>query len=57
MLDAMNGLCVGGCRFGIVIWMDCFVLFECDFLGKKVGTDMVMEVVVEVVVVEAVDVV
>ena len=37
---------VGGCLFGIVIWVDFFVLFEHDFLGK-------MEVVVEVVMVEA----
>ena len=40
----MNGLSVGGCLFGMVIWAD-FVLLEREFL------------VVEVVVVEAVDVV
>ena len=56
----MNGLSVGACLFGTVIWADCFVLLERDFLGKMVGADMVMEVVVEVVVVivvETVDVV
>ena len=56
----MNGLSVGACLFGIVIWADCFVLLEHDFLGKMVGADMVMEVVVEVavvIVVETVDVV
>ena len=36
----------------MVIWVDCFLLLERDFLGKMVGTDVVMEVVVEVVVVE-----
>ena len=40
----VNGLSVGGCHFGMVIWMD-FLLLEREFL------------VVEVVVVEAVDVV
>ena len=53
----MNGLSVGGCLFEMVIWADCFVVFERDFLGKMVGTDVVMKVVVEVVEVEAVDVV
>ena len=52
----MNGMSVGGCLFGIVISVDCFVLLECNLLGKMVGTDMVMEVMVEVVVMEAVDV-
>ena len=50
----MNGLSVGGCLFGMVIWAD-FLLLKREFLGKMVGVDMVMEVVVEVVV-EAVDV-
>ena len=34
---------------------DCFVLLKSDFLGRMVDMDVVMEVVVEVVVVEAVD--
>ena len=50
----MNGLSVGGCLFGMVIWAD-FLLLKRELLGKMVGVDMVMEVVVEVVV-EAVDV-
>ena len=53
----MNGMSVGGCLFGMVIWADCFLLVERDFWGKMVGTNVVMEVVVEVIVVEAVDVV
>ena len=53
----MNGMSVGGCLFGMVIWADCFLLVERDFLGNMVGTNVVMEVVVEVIVVEAVDVV
>ena len=53
----MNGLIVGGCLFGMVIWADCFLLSEGDFLGKMVGKDMVMKMVVDVVVEEAVDVV
>ena len=53
----MNGLIVGACLFGMVIWVDCFVLLESDFVGKMVGADLVMEVVVEVVVGETVDVV
>ena len=52
MLVEINGLSVEGCLFGMVIWVDCFLLLERDFLGKMVGTDVVMEVVVEVVVVE-----
>ena len=52
----MNGLSVGGYHFGMVIWEDCFVLFERGFLGKMVGADVLMDMV-EVVVVEAVDVV
>ena len=40
----------------MVIWMD-FLLLEYEFLGKMLGMDMVMELVVEVVVVEAVSVV
>ena len=53
----MNELSVGGCLFGMVIWADCFLLLERDFLGKMEGTNVVMEVVVEVVVVEIVNVV
>ena len=52
----MNGLSVGGCLFGMVIWA-IFLLLERKCLGKMVGTDVVMAVVVEFVVVEAVDVV
>ena len=51
-----NGLTVGAC-FGMVIWADCFVILKRDFLGKMVGADVVMVLVVEVVVVEAVDLV
>ena len=47
---------MSGCLFGMVIWMD-FLLLEYEFLGKMLGMDMVMELVVEVVVVEAVGVV
>ena len=50
----MNGLSVGACFFGTVIWVDCFVFLERDFVGMMVGTDVVMEVVVEVVVGETV---
>ena len=53
----MNGLSVGGLLFGMVVCADCFVLLEHGFLGKMVGADVLMDVVVEVVVVEAVDVV
>ena len=52
----MNGLIVGGYLFGMVIWPNCFLLLECHVLGKMVGTDLVMEVVLQVFVVEAVDV-
>ena len=41
----------------MVIWADFFVFLERGFLGKMVGTDMLMDVMVEVVMVEAVDVV
>ena len=51
-----NGLTVGAC-FGMGIWADCFVILKRDFLGKVVGADVVMVLVVEVVVVEAVDLV
>ena len=54
-LVEMNGLKVGGFFFGMVIWEVCFVLLERDFLRKMVGMDMLMDVVVEVVMVEAVD--
>ena len=40
----------------MVIWADCFVFLERDFLGKMVGTDVLMDMVVEVVVVGPVDV-
>ena len=36
--------------------MDCFVLLECNFSMKMVATEIVMEVVAEVVVVESADV-
>ena len=41
----------------MVIWVDGFVLLEQRFLGKMVGTNVLMDMVVEFVVVEAVDVV
>ena len=50
----MNELSVVACLFRMVIWADCFVILKRDFLGKIVGADMLMEVVV---VVEAMDVV
>ena len=53
----MNRISVAGFLFGMGIWADCFVLSERGFLGKMVGTDVLMSVVPEVVVVEAVDVV
>ena len=48
---------MGGFLFEIMIWTNCFDLLERDFLGKMVVTDVMMEVLVEVVVVGAVDVV
>ena len=54
----MSGLSVGGFLIGMVIWVDCFILLEQDFLGNMVGTDVLLEMVVaEVIVVEIVDVV
>ena len=53
----MNRLSIGGFLFWMVIRADCFVLLEQGFLGEMVGTDVFMDVVVEVIVVEAVDVV
>ena len=54
----MNGLSVGGFLFGMVIWADCFILLEWDFLSNMVGADMFLGVVVvEVIVVETLDVV
>ena len=56
----MSGLSVGVCLFGKVMWVDCFVVVEQDFLGKMVGADMVIDVVAEVaevVVVEIADMV
>ena len=49
----MNELNVGACLFGIVIWVDCFVLSEHDFMEKMAG----VEVVAEVFVIEIEDVV
>ena len=34
MLVEMNGLSLGGCLFGMVIWADCFLLLEPDFWGR-----------------------
>ena len=45
MVEA-NGLSLAACLFKLVIWADGFVLLQCDFLGKIVGVDVVMEVVV-----------
>ena len=56
-LVEMNGLSVGWFLFGKVICADCFVLSEHGFLGKMVGVDVLMDVVVEVFVVQAVEVV
>ena len=52
----MNGLSLGRCLFGMVIWAN-FLFLERKCLGKMVSTDVVMEVVVEFIVGEAVDVV
>ena len=41
----------------MAIWVDCFVLLEYGFLGKEVGADGLMHVVVEIIVVEGLDVV
>ena len=51
-LVEMNRLSVGGFLFGMVIWANCFLLLEHGFLGKMVGADVLMDVVVEVVMVE-----
>ena len=53
----MNGPSVGAFLFGMVIWVDYFIFLGRDLLGKMVGLCMVMELVVQVVVAEAVDVV
>ena len=53
----MNGSSLGGFLFGMMIRADCFVLLEWGFLGKMIGTDVLMDVVVEIAVVAAVDVV
>ena len=50
MLVEANGLSVGVCLFGLVIWVDYFVLLGNDFLGKMMGARVVIEVVIEVVV-------
>ena len=50
MLVEANGLSVGVCLFGMVIWVDYFVLLGNDFLGKIMGARVVIEVVIEVVV-------
>ena len=52
----VNQLSMGACLFERVTWVDCFVLLECNFLMKMVATEMLMEVVAEVVVVESADV-
>ena len=57
MFVEMNGLSAGECLFGMVIFADFFVLLERYFLGKMVGTDVMMEILVEVAVVETVHVV
>ena len=41
----------------MVIWRDCFILLEQGLLGKMVGTDVLMDVVVEIILVKTVDVV
>ena len=56
-LVEMNRLTVDGFLFAMEIWVDCFVLLEHGSLGKKVGADVLMDVLVEVVVVEGLDVV
>ena len=43
-LVEMNELSVGWFPFGMVIWADCFILLEWGFLGKMVGTDVFMMV-------------
>ena len=53
----MKGLSLGGLLFGMMIRVDCFVLLEWGFLTKIIGTDVLMNLVVEVVMVAAVDVV
>ena len=54
----INGLSVVGFLFGMVMWVDCFVFLEWDFLDKMVGADVLLDVVVvEVIVVETVNVV
>ena len=53
----MKGLSLGGLLFGMMIRVDCFVLLEWGFLGKIICTDVLMDLVVEVVMVAAVDVV
>ena len=54
----MSGLSVGGFFLGVVIWADCFILLERDFLGNMVGADVLLDmVVVEVILVETVDLV
>ena len=42
------GLSVGECLFGMIIWAEYFLLLRCDFLKKKIGKDVMMEVVVDV---------
>ena len=37
----INGLGVGACLFGMVIWVDCFVHLEHDFVGKMIGARVV----------------
>ena len=44
MTVEMNGLSVGGCLFGMVIWVD-FLLLEHEFLMVEVVVVEVMDVV------------
>ena len=53
----INNLNVGEFLFGVVIWEVYIVLLDRGFSGKSLGTDMLMDVVVEVIAVEAMDVV
>ena len=55
VLPEKNGMSLGACLFGMVIWEDCFVILEHNFLGKMASADVVMELFSEAVVVEAVD--
>ena len=56
MLVEMDGLNVGGCLFGMVTCANSFLFLQLDVLRKMVGINLVMDMVVEVVVLEAADV-